>query len=218
MSKVQAQLNAGPRRTRGRPRPQDVAALEDRLLAVALSEFLAHGYGGTSMSRIVKVAGVSKTTLYSRFASKDELFRAIVQRQVERASPSSSLQQDGGALDLERGLKSYANHMLELNLQGEMLGVNRLIYSESHRFPELGAAAAERSRAGIERISRFIQDCAHADRVPCRDPQAAAEMFILMLRGWSVSVILTNHDVSAREREQWVDRAVHVLLKRREDW
>ncbi len=122
------------------------------LLAVALREFLAHGYGGTSMSKIVKVAGVSKTTLYSRFASKEELFRAIIHAQIDLLSPSTSLQADTARPDLERGLKSYANHMLELGLQGDFLGVNRLIYSESHRFAELGAAAVERTELGVKHI------------------------------------------------------------------
>jgi AcrR family transcriptional regulator len=209
---------AKPQRSRGRPTPDDVAAIESNLLAVALKEFLAHGYGGTSMSKIVKVAGVSKTTLYSRFASKEELFRAIIHAQIDLLSPSTSLQADAARPDLERGLKSYANHMLELGLQGDFLGVNRLIYSESHRFAELGAAAVERTELGIKRIAAFIRDCAALDKIPCSDPDGVAEVFILMIRGWHVNAMLTNREVSAIQREDWVERAVHTLLSDRKDW
>ncbi len=207
-----------PQRLRGRPRPEDVAVIENKLLGVALKEFFENGYGGTSMTRIVKAAGVSKTTLYSRFASKKELFRAIIHHQIDQISPSAALRSDGGPLSLEDGLRSFANYMLELNLQGDMLGVNRLIYSESHRFPELGAAAAERTALGIRRISRFIQDCAIADAMPCKDPDAAAEVFILMLRGWYVDILLTNQEVSVAQRELWVGRALRILLLNRKDW
>jgi len=206
------------KRLRGRPRPEDVTAIENKLVDVALGEFLRHGYGGTSMNQIVKVAEVSKTTLYSRFASKEQLFRAIIHQQIDFLAPSAWLQSDVGPLDLESGLKSYANHMLELSLQGELLGVNRLIYSESHRFPELGAAAAEKTELGIKRISGFILDCARADGVPCKDPEGVAEAFILMLRGWYVDVILINREVSAQQRSRWVERAVHTLLAARSDW
>ena len=58
-----------PRRPRGRPKLEDVAQIESRLLDVALQEFLAEGYGGTSLTRIVKAAGISKTTLYTRLSS-----------------------------------------------------------------------------------------------------------------------------------------------------
>lgn len=211
-------IKVKPKSTRGRPRPEDVAVIESKLLAVALTEFLQHGYGGASMNKIVTAAGMSKTTLYSRFPSKEELFRAIIYAQIDRLSPSASLKSVDGAFDLERGLKSYANHMLELNLQGELLGVNRLIYSESHRFSELGAAAAERTELGIKRISGFIRECAVADKLSCKDSEGVAEAFILMIRGWYVNVMLTNRDVSASQREEWVNRAVRTLISGRKDW
>jgi AcrR family transcriptional regulator len=214
------ELPAKPKtkRVRGRPRPEHVAALEGELLEVALREFLQHGYGGASMARIVKVAGVSKTTLYSRYASKDELFRAIIHRQIAQGAPSEILQSKSQPFDLEQGLKAYADHMIEIHLQGDLLGVNRLLYSESHRFPELGAAAAERTALGIKRIARFIQDCAVADGIPCKDSKSVAQVFILMLRGWYIDVLLTNREVSASMRAKWVNRAVHTLLSARSDW
>ncbi|MFT3931216.1 MAG: TetR/AcrR family transcriptional regulator [Spongiibacteraceae bacterium] len=204
-----------PKRSRGRPRPEDVAIIESKLVQVALNEFLEHGYGGTSMARIVKVAGISKTTLYSRFSSKEQLFRAIVRQQIDNSAPATFLKSDSG---LEQGLKSYANQMIKLNLEGDLLGVNRLIYSESQRFHELGAAAAERTALGVRRISQFIQDCAKSSGANCKDPDIAAEVFILMLRGWFVNVLLTNRDVSVVEREEWVERAVNVLLADQKHW
>lgn len=215
---VAEKIKVKTQRSRGRPTPDDVAAIESHLLEVALKEFLAHGYGGASMTKIVTAAGISKTTLYSRFASKEELFRAIIHAQIDLLAPSTSLQADDVRPDLEQGLMSYANHMLELNLQGDFLGVNRLIYSESYRFSELGAAAAERTKLGIKRISTFIRDCAVQDKIPCSDPDGIADVFIQMIRGWHVNVMLTNREVSATEREAWVTRAVHTLLTGRKDW
>jgi AcrR family transcriptional regulator len=207
-----------PGRSPGRPKLEDVAAIENRLVSVALKEFLTHGYGGASLTKIVKAAGASKTTLYSRFSSKEELFRAIMQQQIERLDAATVLRTRADKPELENGLKAYANHMLDLSLQGDFLDVNRLMYSESHRFPELGAAAAERTALGIKRISAFIRECALADKVPCKDPEGVAEAFILMIRGWYINAMLTNRKVSAARRERWVERAVHILLSGRSDW
>jgi AcrR family transcriptional regulator len=207
-----------PRRPRGRPKLEDVAQIESRLLDVALQEFLAEGYGGTSLSRIVKAAGISKTTLYTRFSSKEDLFRAALKRQMEGLAAVAALRSPKGKLDLVGGLKAYANRTLEISLEGDLLQVNRLIYSESARFPELGLAAAERSQTGIDDVSIFIRTCADADGIPCRDPQAVAEAFIFMLRGWYVDMLLTNQSVSVRQRQRWVDTAVQVLVSGRAEW
>lgn len=207
-----------PARKRGRPKREDVAAIEEKLLAISLQEFLDHGYGGASLTRIVRQAGISKTTLYSRFADKESLFRAIMNRQIVQFSPASILGPGQDRPDLEAGLTGYANHMLQASLGGDLLGVNRLIYSESHRFPELGRAAAERTERGIGQIAAFIQDCARADNVPCEHARGVAEVFILTIRGWYINVMLTNEKVPKARREQWVKRAVHTLLAAREEW
>ncbi len=166
----------------------------------------------------MREAGISKTTLYSRFADKESLFRAIMNRQIVHFSGARILGSDSASSQLEKGLRDYADHMLKASLGGDLLGVNRLIYSESHRFPELGRAAAERTERGIEQIAAFIDECARKDGVSCRDSRGVAEVFILSIRGWYINVMLTNQKISKTRREQWVARAVHTLLTSREDW
>lgn len=201
-----------PRRPRGRPRAADVAELEGRLLDVAFQEFVAHGYGGTSLSRIVKAAGISKTTLYARYPSKMALLRAIVERQTEAHAAVTALRSPKGPHDLAAGLRAYANRTLEISLAGDLLLLNRLIYGEAGRFPELGRAAAERTQRGIDDVAVFIRTCADAANLSCRDERALAEAFIFMLRGWYVDVLLAGRGASARERQRWVETAVGVLL------
>lgn len=206
------------KRSRGRPRLEDSAAIDDALLAVALKEFLQQGYGGASMSRIAKTAGMSKATLYLRYASKDELFRAIMHQQIERIAPAKLLVTRSGLPELEDGLRAYANRMLQTSFEGEMLGINRLIYSESHRFPELGAAANERNRLGIRRIAEFIRERARLDEIPCHDAELVAEAYICMIRGWYISHMLSDHAVAAAQRGKWVKRATRTLVAGRREW
>lgn len=49
----------------------------EQILQGALSEFLVHGYAGSTMDRIAKSAGVSKQTLYSYFGDKEGLFYSL---------------------------------------------------------------------------------------------------------------------------------------------
>lgn len=206
------------KRAVGRPKLEDVAEIERVLFSVALKEFVEKGYGGASLTQIVKAAGVSKTTLYSRFPSKDELFHAIMQAEIRRLDAATILNPEGRKPKLVEALNAFANHMLESNLQGDLLSVNRLISSESHRFPALAAATAERAELGIKRISGFIQECAKADGLPCKDPTAVAEAFIYMIRGWHGSAMMANKKPTAAQREKWVERMVRTLVSARADW
>ena len=96
--------------------------------------------------------------------------------------------------------------------------MNHLIYSEIHRFPELGLAAAERTESGIDRIAEYIRICADAENIPCKDPDAIAEVFIHLLRGWYINVMLSHRKVSDAQMEKWVERVVRTMMLAREDW
>jgi TetR/AcrR family transcriptional regulator of autoinduction and epiphytic fitness len=50
--------------------------------------FLQRGFGSVSMDELAEAAGVARRTLYNQFASKEEIFRAMLLRvsgQLERA-------------------------------------------------------------------------------------------------------------------------------------
>ena len=55
-----------------------------QVLDAALELFLEHGYEGTSMEAVARAAGVTKPVVYACFAGKDELFRALLDREEER--------------------------------------------------------------------------------------------------------------------------------------
>lgn len=206
-----------PLRPRGRPKLDDVLEIETRLLAAALAEFVRHGYGGSSMRSIAAAANVSRTTLLARFATKGDLFRAIMHQQIERMSATTYLRADGGT-DLRKGLTAYANRALAYSLEGDLLAINRLIYSVSGQFPEIDHAAMESTKLGIAQVAEFIRQCADADGVPCRDPRVPAEAFTLLLRGWYGCVMLSNRTVAVTERESWVESMVGCLIGGRAAW
>jgi AcrR family transcriptional regulator len=54
------------------------------ILDVAFGLFLEHGYKGTSMDAIARAAGVTKPVIYACFASKADLFGALLDREEQR--------------------------------------------------------------------------------------------------------------------------------------
>jgi TetR/AcrR family acrAB operon transcriptional repressor len=55
---------------------------EQRILDAAASLFVHYGYDKTTVSDIAREAGVSKGAIYLHFASKDELFEALLMREM----------------------------------------------------------------------------------------------------------------------------------------
>jgi AcrR family transcriptional regulator len=60
-------------------RQESQARTRSLLLQVATSEFLAHGYNGTSLERVAEAAGFSKGAVYGNFAGKEELCLAVLE-------------------------------------------------------------------------------------------------------------------------------------------
>src|SRR5258706_9998175 len=55
----------------------------DRLLATAVDLFYRNGFGAVGIDQVIAGAGVTKTTFYKHFESKDDLMVAAVQRRDE---------------------------------------------------------------------------------------------------------------------------------------
>lgn len=204
-------------RQRGRPRLEDAAEIENLLLSAALGEFLGKGFDKASMRSIAKAANVHRTTLLGRYATKEDLFQAIMEQQIGRMSAITSLQFDGPP-DLRQGLVAYANRALEYSLEGDYLEINRLVYASASRFPALAATAKRSTAVGVAQIGDFIRRCSEADGIPCRKPEFVAECFTLLLRGWYGYAMVSEQPVTVAERRAWVEQMVDVLLEGRAGW
>ena len=55
----------------------------ERLVAAAIELFYRHGFAAVGIDRVIATAGVTKTTFYKHFESKDDLMVAAVERRDE---------------------------------------------------------------------------------------------------------------------------------------
>jgi TetR/AcrR family transcriptional regulator len=95
-------------RRRGRPRADESPATTDEILLVALRSFADHGYQGTSVRELNQALGVSHNLIHRRFGSKEQLWRAVVDRwfgeTVEILAPAVRLAESGDPLEHLREL------------------------------------------------------------------------------------------------------------------
>jgi TetR/AcrR family transcriptional regulator, mexJK operon transcriptional repressor len=155
----------------------------ESILAAARRTFLANGFGAASMDAIAREAGASKATIYAYFASKEDLFGAVVARESERyADEFSLLALD--PVDIAASLRAIAERFLCLLLSPEVLAINRIIIGEVTRFPVLAEvfwqAGPERSRLQVE---GFLCRAADAGSLAISDARLAAGQFAALVRG-----------------------------------
>ncbi|WP_268797734.1 TetR/AcrR family transcriptional regulator [Pseudomonas huanghezhanensis] len=156
----------------GRPKQNQAGEAERRLLDAALQRFLADGFEGTSCEDIARAACASKATLYARYANKEALFEAVVQRHVATLlMPAETTP----TLPLEGRLRHVGQGILEHALQADTLAMMRLVIATSTRAPLL---AAEVNRIGWEGGFIRVRSAILAGPDQPTDPDALARQFI----------------------------------------
>ena len=67
------------------------APTKDKILAAARGLFVEHGFAGTSMGKIAKLAGVTHSLLFHHFGNKEKLWAEVKQSIVSEASHKSTM-------------------------------------------------------------------------------------------------------------------------------
>ena len=100
---------------------------KEHIIQTALPLFLEHGFKGTSVDLVVKIAGVSKPTVYNHFPDKAALMYSVIESWVETHQPKISLIESGPAL----------TSIIETKwLTRETVNLYALVIGEGRRFPE----------------------------------------------------------------------------------
>jgi AcrR family transcriptional regulator len=85
-------------------------ARREQLLAIGLEVFARQGFHGTSMNDVAEAAGVTKPVLYQHFASKRELYLALLEdsgRQLLDAIAKATAGALDGKAQTEAGFTAY---------------------------------------------------------------------------------------------------------------
>ncbi|MEL6062070.1 MULTISPECIES: TetR/AcrR family transcriptional regulator C-terminal domain-containing protein [unclassified Methylobacterium] len=169
----------------GRPPRGSEGEATLRILAAAKPIFLKEGYELASIDAIAGSAGISKKTIYARFASKEDLFEAVIVRFIEENVPAveQAAAQDG---PVGERLHRIALAMLEVALTGDGIAVRRIIIAEAVRFPEFARLLHD---FGVARVAPLIERCLEegnaSGEIAVENVTHAREMFVsLTLRGF----------------------------------
>ncbi|WEK46439.1 MAG: TetR/AcrR family transcriptional regulator [Candidatus Andeanibacterium colombiense] len=184
----------------------------EAIVAVAQRHFREHGYSGTSMSAIAADLGGSKTTLWTYFASKEDLFAAALDEWTVAFGCDSTIHPAG---DLRETLTAYCTEFLRVMLTPEVGTLFRLVIAEASRSPEIGRIFYERAplRRHKAMAAYFETQIAAGTLRPVDTLRAAAQLHHLcMYRIFMHSMWGLGPDVSDQAIAREVEEAVTLFL------
>lgn len=128
------------------------------LLEAALDLFVEKGYAATRVEEVAARAGVSKGTLFLYFASKQELFKAVVRHSIAGRFAEWSEELDSYCAPSDELLRYCFNTWWEHIGNTKASGITKLMLSESGNFPELAQFyQQEVMMPGHQLIRRIMQ-------------------------------------------------------------
>lgn len=156
----------------------DAAAMRRKAFVDAARElFFANGYAGTTMSSIASKVGGSKTTLWTYFPSKEDLFAAVVDDIVAQYG-------DALAIDLPLDepvpdvLRTFGNLLMTKLTATPILSLFRLVVGEAERFPHLAETFYDRGpRRGKARAADWVGEKMVRGEIRMGDPMRAVQQF-----------------------------------------
>ncbi|HET6609926.1 MAG TPA: TetR/AcrR family transcriptional regulator [Rhodopila sp.] len=171
-----------PRRP-GRPPIRSDEATLQLILDAAMDAFVADGFAGTGMSAVAQRAGVSTKTLYRLVPTKAELFHKVVAGRTARFVLEIDHLDNAAVEDVQAGLERLLTAYGNLTFAPDVMGVYRLVVSETCRFPELGRTFHDLAiRKTTEVMANWLARQRDLGRLRLAEPYLAAGM----LRGMMV--------------------------------
>lgn len=197
----------------GRPTREQAEQRHAELLDRALELFLEKGYELATIDAIAASVGMTKRTVYGLYVDKTALFKATIQRAIERWIVPIETLRAAETDNLEATLIAIARIRMTNAVSPAGLRLQRIINTESYRFPEIFTLAHEQgSRPTIDFLANLLQRHTQKGTVVVEKPEIAATSFLSMVVGGPLRAIVWGGSVDAAALEERIQYCVRLFL------
>jgi TetR/AcrR family transcriptional regulator, mexJK operon transcriptional repressor len=202
-----------PRPGAGRPTAVQSQQRHDELLESALDLFVDKGFEQATIEAIAASVGMTKRTVYARHPNKAALFKAAVQRSIERLIVPPAMLESLDTGDIAATLAAVARLRVEQVMTPAGLKQQRIINSESYRFPEIFIMAYEQNtRPIVDFLAGLLRRETASGALSVTDPNRAAVVFLSMVVSGPVRVIVSGNRLTRAEIEDRLQFAIRLFL------
>jgi AcrR family transcriptional regulator len=197
-------------RGRGRLSAADTAKLDRDIKEAALEQFLERGYDRTTMDSIAAAANTTKASVYARYASKEELFRAVLDWVTQRRDWPSPELDPPDFDDLEGALSSIAHTALERALNPTMIKLQRI--AQAGILPESAHRWSLFWWPRRQVVVDLLNHHAAAGSITLDQPELLAELFLGMVASAPARLASFGVQQEVEDLRQRTDLAVQLFL------
>ncbi|TWB08693.1 TetR family transcriptional regulator [Nitrospirillum amazonense] len=201
----------------GRPTQAQVRAIDVAILEAATGIFLTAGYSGASMEAVAETARVSKGTLYARYPSKADLFKAVCSSRVEVWSTRFT-PEPAPCSGLAPRLEHFARTIVRSMSDPEVMAFEGLLHTEGRKFPEVAKLFFDTTfEVSLAHVISILTAASIQDGVPIRNARNAAVAFMGIFTGWWMRIRWCG-PISDDEVETTIRSFVAIFLQGRLAW
>lgn len=206
-------MTAVPLPHRSQPMRMAAESRRNQIVAIAAELFSQKGFRGTTTKEIADSAQVSEAIIFRHFATKDDLYRAILDHKVKQATErmQANLNEAASRKDDNAYFGSLAYEMLEFHRKDKTF-MRLLLFSalEGHDLSEIFFNSTAREMKN--QIRRYIKQRIADGAFRRVDAAVAARAFVgMVLNQAQVRDIFRDDDLRFSNR-QISDRFVDIFL------
>ena len=183
------------------------------IIEAATEEFWSHGFSGTSMDRIAKVANVSKRTVYDHFPSKDHLFQAIIDKILEKIGEMPS-HEYSPEKPLDKQLLAIGKTFATTITGKDFMKLSRVVISRFIQTPEWAHNTITAYARTRRDMIAFFEAGKKDGRLKISNSEKAAAQFCGLIKeiAFWPELMAGQEPLSTRERNAAVKAAVEMFL------
>ena len=191
---------------RGRkPKPKD--EIRDQIIALSKDIFAKYGFQKTNINDIAIAGGKGKSTLYYYFSSKEDIFKAVIELELNDLR-QSIIEEVNIAIDPQSKIKAYI--LTRINFLSSHKNLYSVIREQSlSHFSYAESIRQKFDLMEVELLTAILKDGVKGRYFKINEPGFAASGLIAALRGIQLQLISPNRKAGF---EQTLDSLLEILL------
>lgn len=183
------------------------------MLNCALDIFLERGYDQATTLDIANALGMSKRTVYAYYKDKETLFKAAVQRSIQRYTVPIENLRALATDDLTSTLIAVARLRITNVSTPEGIRLQRILTAQAYRFPELLRSLFwVATRPTVQFLSELFEQLNAEGKTSITNTERAAVSFLTLVVSGPVRAITAGDRPSDEELEDQIQFSVQLFL------
>ncbi|WP_338363490.1 TetR/AcrR family transcriptional regulator [uncultured Pseudoalteromonas sp.] len=182
------------------------------ILQAAEQLFFEKGVEHTSMDQVAAKAGASKRTVYNHFATKEELFQAILAAMLAKINHGDVIHFDENQpIDLQ--LMTIAEQEVAMLTSPDFLRLAKIAFMQMLQEPQLAKSLSNNTMGCMTYLESFLEQAKTAGVLKGDELNVAAKQFVYQLKSFVFYPLLYGFETaSEQQNNKVIEQTVSLFL------